>query len=654
MNLKSKIKYLLLVLPFFMIDISNEKFVIKNKYTENLFESAKNCVCGIKSCRYGEHDCECVLCSSTSSSTSNDSNNRGNNRKEDVPTKYPSGMVGSGADYQPNSRPQKCPIAGAIYNPTIGYCVNLSDHNLNVPSQQCWNQCYTRNGEQSCGAVLYTTGIYASCIWYSVDAPTYKPKQDETVGSPTLSNEYPIIPGTVAEIAVKDVKETVAIDGCTGSYNYDKVDNNDTYEYKNIMDLPSVEDLGYINVKNVLLMAYVNPNNSDGTKIVKYACSLESRHAINFEVTYESLSKVEENKFGTGTGILPNVSVTAGTIQKEVVGYGLADDLEQNPTSKKCPQVYYKIELNDGSIVEKTVDHPACADNKQVDLREMCGYGDDTISNLDTTGTITITENDKKTNFTSVGFEINNVKKFEMPMTYIDILTGKIEYGSTYASDDVRMKAIENGYYISYDAKTGTGKILVDATTKYTTNDTNPKVNYTINFNVSCPFDIVNRTTNYNPDDDNDGGDDNGAGYIYRPIDVDSLFEHRESSNDIEKLKDKVGSNWRRYYFTETNGYTTLRDRIGDTYNNNAKYRIVLTNETINKIRDYNDNHNYLDMEFGEDGSSKFLAEEIAYSVEKPTSTTGSIGGANASHYRIGCGPLNQSYSWCNVSGGDN
>ena len=81
--------------------------------------------------------------------------------------------------------------------------------------------------------------------------------------------------------------------------------------------------------------------------------------------------------------------------------------------------------------------------------------------------------------------------------------------------------------------------------------------------------------------------------FIYRPIDIKNPFPNRNA-----------GINWFDWYNVERN-----KESLEDTYSK-MQYKVILDNQTIASIKNYNKNSNYLDWgSVADTGKSTFIDE---------------------------------------------
>ncbi len=299
------------------------------------------------------------------------------------------------------------------------------------------------------------------------------------------------------------------------------------------------------------------------------------------------------------------------------------------------------ITASDSSIKTKTVDatSPTAKGNEKQDLGTFVDSG-------------TTTDNANK--------KANQSFKFNLPDSFINIKTGQVLYkGINYNGQSTNdWKQITSGYYIPLNA--------VPEQNNYV----NAKINgiaYAIKVNgniygtisvlgdLGCPFGTkisgcpyqdcgdatcnpskdkykCCRNTNYlkaHPDyySKECGNIDD---YIYRSISLIDPFPNRDA-----------GENWYNWINNQEN-----KTRLIDSYNGKVNYTMDLSNNIINKIRDYNkiESNKYTSWsEMNDDGSSSFLKEGTGHSI--------SIGNdfvSNSNYYSLGCGPGNvDTYDWC-------
>jgi len=119
-----------------------------------------------------------------------------------------------------------------------------------------------------------------------------------------------------------------------------------------------------------------------------------------------------------------------------------------------------------------------------------------------------------------------------------------------------------------------------------------------------------------------------GDGYLFRQISLTQPFPGREA-----------GTNW-MYWISEVEN----KEELENSYEE-LEYSVSLTPELIKAIRNYNDkeDNKYTSwVKINDNGSSKFLTGTVD---EYSFNFNGTI--KNDEYYKLGCGPSNADWSWC-------
>ena len=162
------------------------------------------------------------------------------------------------------------------------------------------------------------------------------------------------------------------------------------------------------------------------------------------------------------------------------------------------------------------------------------------------------------------GETVTTTCTFLLPESIVDLGTGKVTYKNSPG------QGINNEYYtpITYTGElslyveiSNIGVLDVDNWTK------NWKLTYDDN---SCKVNVTSRL--YKPNQSNK------YAFIYRPIDINNPFPNRNA-----------GVNWYDWYSIPAN-----KERLKSSYSK-EEYQVILDNQSVSKIKEYNKNNNYLD-----------------------------------------------------------
>lgn len=171
---------------------------------------------------------------------------------------------------------------------------------------------------------------------------------------------------------------------------------------------------------------------------------------------------------------------------------------------------------------------------------------------------------------------------FLLPKSIVDLGTGKVTYKNNSG------QGINNEYYTPI---TYTGYLSLEATISNigVLKDVN---NWTDNWTLkydgenddSCKVNVTSRL--YKPNQKNE------YAFIYRPIDINNPFPNRNA-----------GVNWYDWYSIPAN-----KERLKSSYSK-KEYQVILDNQSVSKIKEYNKSNNYLDWTGINEktGKSKFI-----------------------------------------------
>lgn len=180
------------------------------------------------------------------------------------------------------------------------------------------------------------------------------------------------------------------------------------------------------------------------------------------------------------------------------------------------------------------------------------------------------------------GKTVTTTCTFLLPESIVDLGTGKVKYTNNSG------QGINNEYYTPI---TYTGKLSLEATIsnigvlKDVDNWTNNwKLTYDGENDDSCKVNVTSRL--YKPNQSNK------YAFIYRPIDINNPFPNRNA-----------GVNWYDWYSIPAN-----KERLKSSYSK-QEYQVILDNQSVSKIKEYNKNNNYLDWKGinEETGKSEFI-----------------------------------------------
>lgn len=171
---------------------------------------------------------------------------------------------------------------------------------------------------------------------------------------------------------------------------------------------------------------------------------------------------------------------------------------------------------------------------------------------------------------------------FLLPKSIVDLGTGKVKYNNKPG------QGINNEYYTPI---TYTGYLSLEATISNigVLKDVNYWTdNWTLKYDGenddSCKVNVTSRL--YKPNQKNE------YAFIYRPIDINNPFPNRNA-----------GVNWYDWYSIPAN-----KERLKSSYSK-KEYQVILDNQSVSKIKEYNKSNNYLDWTGINEktGKSKFI-----------------------------------------------
>ena len=180
------------------------------------------------------------------------------------------------------------------------------------------------------------------------------------------------------------------------------------------------------------------------------------------------------------------------------------------------------------------------------------------------------------------GETVTTTCTFLLPESIVELGTGKVKYNNRSG------QGINNEYYTPI---TYTGDLYLEATIKNVSvlKDVDKWTdNWTLTYggenDDSCKVNVTSRL--YKPDQSNK------YAFIYRPIDINNPFPNRNA-----------GVNWYDWYSIPAN-----KERLKSSYSK-EEYQVILDNQSVSKIKEYNKNNNYLDWTGinKETGKSKFI-----------------------------------------------
>ena len=166
------------------------------------------------------------------------------------------------------------------------------------------------------------------------------------------------------------------------------------------------------------------------------------------------------------------------------------------------------------------------------------------------------------------GETVTTTCTFLLPESIVELGTGKVTYKNSLG------QGINNEYYTPI---TYTGELSLEAEIKnigvlkevdgWTNNWT---LKYDGENDDSCKVNVTSRL--YKPNQKNE------YAFIYRPIDINKTFPNRNA-----------GVNWYDWYSIPAN-----KERLKSSYSK-EEYQVILDNQSVSKIKEYNKNNNYLD-----------------------------------------------------------
>ena len=166
------------------------------------------------------------------------------------------------------------------------------------------------------------------------------------------------------------------------------------------------------------------------------------------------------------------------------------------------------------------------------------------------------------------GETVTTTCTFLLPESIVKLGTGKVKYTNNPG------QGINNEYYtpitytgkLSLYAKISNINVLTDVDgwiDKW-------ELTYDGEKDDSCKVNVTSRL--YKPDQSNK------YAFIYRPIDINNPFPNRNA-----------GVNWYDWYSIPAN-----KERLKSSYSK-EEYQVILDNQSVSKIKEYNKNNNYLD-----------------------------------------------------------
>lgn len=166
------------------------------------------------------------------------------------------------------------------------------------------------------------------------------------------------------------------------------------------------------------------------------------------------------------------------------------------------------------------------------------------------------------------GETVTTTCTFLLPEYIVKLGTGKVDYNNSPG------QGINNEYYTPI---TYTGDLSLEATIKNVSvlKDVDGwidkwELTYDGENDDSCKVNVTSRL--YKPDQSNK------YAFIYRPIDINNPFPNRNA-----------GVNWYDWYSIPAN-----KERLKSSYSK-EEYQVILDNQSVSKIKEYNKNNNYLD-----------------------------------------------------------
>lgn len=180
------------------------------------------------------------------------------------------------------------------------------------------------------------------------------------------------------------------------------------------------------------------------------------------------------------------------------------------------------------------------------------------------------------------GETVTTTCTFLLPESIVKLGTGKVDYNNSPG------QGINNEYYTPI---TYTGDLSLEATIKNVSvlKDVDGwidkwELTYDGENDDSCKVNVTSRL--YKPDQSNK------YAFIYRPIDINNPFPNRNA-----------GVNWYDWYSIPAN-----KERLKSSYSK-EEYQVILDNQSVSKIKEYNKSNNYLDWTGINEktGKSKFI-----------------------------------------------
>lgn len=182
------------------------------------------------------------------------------------------------------------------------------------------------------------------------------------------------------------------------------------------------------------------------------------------------------------------------------------------------------------------------------------------------------------------GETVTTTCTFLLPESIVELGTGKVKYNNRPG------QGINNEYYTPI---TYTGELSLEATISNIGVLDEVEVdhwtdNWTLKYDGenddSCKVNVTSRL--YKPNQSNK------YAFIYRPIDINNPFPNRNA-----------GVNWYDWYSIPAN-----KERLKSSYSK-QEYQVILDNQSVSKIKEYNKNNNYLDWKGinEETGKSEFI-----------------------------------------------
>lgn len=355
---------------------------------------------------------------------------------------------------------------------------------------------------------------------------------------------------------------------CNGLYPTKKIDSS-MYEYQNdVIYSPVLYNIKTTDVQKECISKEApikgtcnGTSNSSNIKCLKTIVSGNSKGEVKLDQTATLTNILTPTKIYQGGGI------KLGFMYYNTVKWNFSEDEKYGDDSEIRTLLASKLKSTEEIENDITVEVYLKDENGKKynidNIQKKCTRDDDN-SEFEEDKTVTTT------------------CTFLLPKSIVDLGTGKVTYKNSPG------QGINNEYYTPI---TYTGELSLEAEIKnigvldevdhWTDNWT---LKYDGENDDSCKVNVTSRL--YKPNQKNE------YAFIYRPIDINNPFPNRNA-----------GVNWYDWYSIPAN-----KERLKSSYSK-EEYQVILDNQSVSKIKEYNKSNNYLDWTGINEktGKSKFI-----------------------------------------------